>query len=151
MKFSTPCFVCVEDANKRKELIEWIGRVGYKVYDWYWGECIRVIRCWTTPKGISKAVGYPCKQVRKTDIDCGTNIELFKALAAMNDENDREQWFTDGREWWFSDFNDFDGCMTTAAECEAGNVGSITYCEEYGIRKATADEVIDYFKKTAKI
>lgn len=30
---------------------------------------------------------------RNPSYDCGENVELFKALAAMNDENDREQWF----------------------------------------------------------
>lgn len=99
MKFMTPCFVRVEDAEKREELTAWLNELGYEVYDWYWGQYIRFIRCWTTPKGVSKAVGYPCKQVRKTDIDCGSDIELFKALAAMNDENDLYQWFTDGYEW----------------------------------------------------
>ena len=93
MKFTTPCFVRVEDMEKRKELIAWLNQLGYNIYDWYWGRCIRIIRCWNTPKGVNKAVGYPCKQVRKTDIDCGENIELFKALAAMNDENDMQQLF----------------------------------------------------------
>lgn len=97
IRHTTPCFVCIEDADKRKELFAWLGRIGYDSHDWYWGEYIRIIRCWTNPKGISKAVGYPCKQVRKTDIDCGTDIELFKALAAMNNNNDMEQWFTDGK------------------------------------------------------
>lgn len=129
MKFNTPCFVRVEDAEKRKELIAWLNRLGYKVYDWYWGQYIRVIRCWTTPKGISKAVGYPCKQVRKTDIDCGSNIELFKALAAMNDENDREQWFTDGARWYM---------------CQSKKVHP-DY-KALGYRKATTEEIIERYK-----
>lgn len=82
--------------------------------------------------------------------DCGENVELFKALAAMNDENDRDQWFTNGEDWALSMYNDFDGCMTTAAECEAGNVGCYTYCEECGFRKATAEEIVEYFKTKKK-
>lgn len=129
MKFTVPCFVRVEDEEKRKELITWLNKFGYKVYEWYWGQYIRVVRCWTTPKGISKAVGYPCKQVRKTDIDCGSNIELFKALAAINDENDREQWFTNGTRWYL---------------CQSKKVHP-----DYkilGYHKATVEEIIERYK-----
>lgn len=31
MKFTTPCFVRVEDAEKRKELTEWLQGIGYYV------------------------------------------------------------------------------------------------------------------------
>lgn len=31
MKFTTPCFVRVEDAEKRKELTEWLEGIGYYV------------------------------------------------------------------------------------------------------------------------
>ena len=30
MKFTTPCFVRVENPEKRKELIEWLEGIGYK-------------------------------------------------------------------------------------------------------------------------
>lgn len=32
-------------------------------------------------------------------IDCGTNEELFIALAALRDDIDYMQWFTDGKLW----------------------------------------------------
>lgn len=136
MKFTTPCFVRVEDAEKRDELLVWLKCIGYGSCDFLWGNCIKIIRCWTTPKGVGKAVGYPCKQVRKTDIDCGENIELFKALAAMNDENDREQWFID-------ESGHFEKCSVK----EANIVGWIML---YGKtpRKATVAEIIEYFKST---
>jgi len=135
MKFTTPCFVRVEDAAQRKELMAWLNQLGYNIYDWDWGGCIRVIRCWTSPKGISKAVGYPCKQVRKTDIDCGNNIELFKALAAKNDENDRDQWFVvehtgSADEMVLADSED------ALAYIQSGD----------GCRKATVEEIVEHFK-----
>ena len=37
---------------------------------------------------------------RNPSYDCGENVELFKALAAMNDENDREQWFIAEEACW---------------------------------------------------
>lgn len=127
----TPCFVCIEDADKRKEMFAWLGRIGYNSYDWYWGEYIRIIRCWTSPKGISKAVGYPCKQVRKTDIDCGTDIELFKALAAMNNNNDLEQWFTDGENWVL---------------CTDPQMSKSVIPNYDAYRKATAEEILKHSK-----
>ena len=138
MKFTTPCFVRVEDAEKRDELLVWLKCIGYGSCDFLWGNCIKIIRCWTTPKGVGKAVGYPCKQVRKTDIDCGENIELFKALAAMNDENDREQWFTDTAD-------DFCLCSSDrwSDEWQKENFEKY-YCYW---RKATAEEIIGHFKR----
>lgn len=103
MIFKTPCFVRVEDEEKRVELFAWLEQLGYAVCEWH-RDYIRIIRCWTTPTGVGRAVGYSWKQVRKTDIDCGENIELFKALAAMNDDNDLEQWFTgelNGEQLWW--------------------------------------------------
>ena len=138
MKFTTPCFVRVEDAEKRDELLVWLKCIGYGSCDFLWGNCIKIIRCWTTPKGVGKAVGYPCKQVRKTDIDCGENIELFKALAAMNDDNDREQWFTDTA-------GDFCLCSSDrwSDEWQKENFEKY-YCYW---RKATAEEIIEHFKE----
>ena len=134
MKFTIPCFVRVEDADELKELMDWLSQLGYEICYWDWDGYIRIIRCWTTPKGIGRAVGYSCKQVRRTDVDCGDNIELFKALAAMNDENDREQWFTCelNKEsiWWKCNQSDrreryMKGCL---------------------LHKATAEEIVGHFK-----
>lgn len=100
-----------EDAEKRKELTEWLKGIGYYVCSCCLFDGCNTLHC----RGIDRlkiayevhgicdydeetrysidqfkaenvAKGYPA-------IDCGENIELFKALAAMNDENDREQWF----------------------------------------------------------
>lgn len=66
---------------------------------------------------------------RKISEDC------FKALAAMNDENDRDQWFID-------ELGHFEKCRVK----EANIVGWIML---YGKtpRKATAEEIIEHFKK----
>ena len=32
-------------------------------------------------------------------IDCGSNEDLFLALAALRDDSDKHQWFTDGNLW----------------------------------------------------
>lgn len=100
MIFKTPCFVRVEDAEKRKELIEWLKDIGYDV-------CVccsfnenQYLSCSNIERNgqlVGEAHGvYNCDEIPDTDIvglfleettdyDCGTDIELFMAIAAMND------------------------------------------------------------------
>lgn len=126
MTFNTPAFVRIEDAEKRKELIEWAKSVGYVpllIYglngDYFVSADNGRIRYSNT-----HCVGH----------DCGTNIDLFKALAAMNDENDLEQWFVREKAEkicaWFKCINTFIGSHID------------------GWRKATANEIIEHFKAT---
>lgn len=78
--------------------------------------------------------GHPLKKYGS--IDCGTNEELFLAIAALRDDTDKYQWFTDGDKWIlcpeikFSSYwvyNDIDVNTDT-------------------IHKATVDELIEHFK-----
>lgn len=131
MTFTTPCFVRVENPEKRKELIEWLNNIGRRPTSY--SESDR------SPWFIAYATGRFCQtngfhihpeMAQKNGyINCGKNIELFKALAAMNDENDLEQWFVSnkGSEWAI--------CKKTL------NVYSGVLC-----RKATAEEIVEYFK-----
>ncbi len=80
---------------------------------------------------------------RNPSYDCGENIELFKALAAMNDENDREQWFIaeEAKAWvnqgLYAPIGSFEKCLLE---------------HRVGIpaRKATVEEIIEHFKKREK-
>ena len=131
MTFTTPCFVRVENPEKRKELTEWLRNLGRKVMaapnmhlvaQNGEGVCLWMELEYHTDKVFAKEF-----------IDCGENIEMFKALAAMNDENDREQWFVsnEGSEWAI--------CKKTL------NVYSGVLC-----RKATAEEIVEYFKNNER-
>ena len=141
MAFKTPCFVRVEDAAERKKLIEWcnniIGRSGDE--DYMYGNVVLCIRD-TTYCCIYQEADF----VSDDDtIDCGTSVELFRALAAMNDENDWEQWFTNGREF---------GKKKGIQKINGNDVDiwEMHYCpigEEHEWRKATAEEIVEYFKK----
>ena len=126
MKFTTPCFVRVEDAEKRKELIGWLAKIGYsRTYlilndnldcivtggDAALSTNMEQFDFWIT------SVPYVGR------IDCGNNIELFKALAARNDTNARNQWLIDPCGVWY-----FDPSDTT------------------DLRKATVEEIIEHFK-----
>ena len=127
MTFTTACFVRVENPEKRKELIEWLESLGYRL-EYLRNDGVAVL----TSENRVYVYGEVVYEIIKSDydtIDCGENIEMFKALAAMNDENDREQWFVsnEGSEW---------------AICKKMlNVYSGVLC-----RKATVEEIVEYFK-----
>ena len=122
MKFTTPCFVRVEDAEKRKELAVWLSSIGRYVSpavtssdyhkDW-------VIVTEPYDPDLDGYVGIWAKTPKSPAfIDCGENIELFKALAAMNDENYNEQYFVTelaGSSYYFSLFLKYSIISATVA------------------------------------
>lgn len=148
MTFTTPCFVRVENPEKRKELIEWLEGIGYHVCSccefkgWNTLTCGPVERLKTTYEvhGVpdyDKETGANIGQFKVENalknnpaIDCDDDIDCFKALAAMNDENDREQWFVEeGRIF----------------KCTSNKINNYSY-HWMTTRKATAEEIVEYFK-----
>lgn len=145
MKFKTPCFVRVENAEERNKLLEWCLFIGYfrlqipreeqlsklVICD---GECTGIVN---NPTTFSLEMVYE---------DCGTDIELFKALAAMNDENDREQWYIITVDVYYDwPQGHMFKCQPHPSEWHVGTSIDPMYC-----RKATAEEIIKYFKKDEK-
>lgn len=139
MKFTTPCFVRVEDAEKRKELAVWLSSIGRYVSpavtssdyhkDW-------VIVTEPYDPDLDGYVGIWAKTPKSPAfIDCGENIELFKALAAMNDENYNEQYFV----------TELAGSSYCVHKNRNTNLAYSLTC-----RKATVAEIIEYFKKREK-
>lgn len=63
-------------------------------------------------------------------IDCGTNEEMFLALAALRDDTDRNQWFVDD--------------VTGVWERSESELPS-KYMQLNG-HKATAEEIVEHFK-----
>ncbi len=131
MKFLTPAFVRVENPAERQELKEWLMAIGYQCKNLTIEPLNPLVVCSTA------GYGYSASSVNGK-YDCGTNIALFKALAAMNDSNDREQWFVCtksynavGRYWCEGDW--------FFAERPCGPDSPLW-------RKATADEIIKRFK-----
>lgn len=94
MKFTTPCFVRIKSTDQREKLITWLEHIGYdcstaRTDVEYYGK---------TEPVFMVVNGGDCRIQHNRPMlieehDCGTDIELFKALAAMNDDNCREQWF----------------------------------------------------------
>lgn len=85
MKFTTSCLVRIENLNKQKELAAWLKKIGYSVY------FFEIDPNYVITEGSMSCAFF--SRPRLEALDCGTSIRLFKALAAMNDENDYRQWF----------------------------------------------------------
>ena len=151
MNFLTPAFVRVNNPEKRKELNKWLKGIGYYVcscclFDgWNTLHCNRIERLKTSYEvhGIpdyDRDTGYNIGwfKVDNTNednpsYDCGENVELFKALAAMNDENDIEQIFISERGLYIR-------CLRNNANIDW--LGKL--------RKATFEEIVEYFKNNEK-
>lgn len=79
----------------------------------------------------------PRGEFAKKCIDCGTNEQLFIAIAALRDDTDKNQWFTDGSEdFWFKLGDDK---IDETKEYYEREYGIIIY-------KATVEELIEHFK-----
>ena len=66
-------------------------------------------------------------------IDCGTNEDLFLAIAALRDDTDKHQWFTDGYHW--------EKCTD-----EVAYINAWIDRYEYSPHKATVEELIEHFR-----
>ncbi len=140
MKFKTPCFVRVRERAKRYELIKWLEATGRCSEIWDEGDEYWCALANDTPE--HNFTSLPARQFELSHYyDCGTDIELFKALAAMNDENDREQWFVCIKQpaiWRF--------CLPTVGDMVPHNTANAQFIDCENFRKATAEEIVEHFK-----
>lgn len=129
--FTTPCFIRKNTAELRRKL-ESLGyrKGGYPlpvgredVYD-------RDIHLYENSYHFRDSTLYGITN----NIDCGTNEDLFLALAAMRDDSDYMQWFTDGEKWFQNKQNDIE-----VIHYGAGN--------PINFHKATVEELIEHFKE----
>lgn len=132
MTFTTSCFVRVKDPEKRKKLTEWLESIDYEYSFGHRqdGDIVQSLY-------ISGQYAQYSQEWCASGIDCGDNIELFKALAAMNDENDYQQWFFNGwSSWEYCPYNKIHD-KVIAREM----ISSVFF------HKATAAEIVEHFKK----
>lgn len=152
MSFIQPCFIRKNTTELRKKLEE----MGYKRdYPDYTSHCKTIfayqypIKGFDTPSyTIADSFDLPYADgsaLRGKFIDCGTNEDLFLALAALRDDTDKNQWFASNYfdkhgnpdEWRFcteDDYKDF--------------FGDCPYIRNYDdYHKATVSEIIEYFKE----
>lgn len=130
MGFTTPCFIRKNTQELRRGLEE----LGYShgkpkyyadddnKYDFIM--CHNGIFFLLSQKNHVIRNGHPLKKYGS--VDCGTNEELFLAIAALRDDTDKYQWFTDGDLWF---------------KC-----GDEVCNEGRKIHKATVNELIEHFK-----
>ena len=151
MGFTTPCFISKNTPELRKKLEE----LGYEIlnsgdttldahnYDGKGShKSIEEGKAIITSYGNLYGVVYDVDTVtKKGRIDCGTNEELFLAIAALKDDTDNNQLFTNGKGDW-GIYRD-------------GSDGGLSGMDFYGMpndfeidnyHKATVDELIERFK-----
>lgn len=76
------------------------------------------------------------KNVLNSTYNCGTNEELFLAIAALRDDTDKYQWFTDGKDWFF--------CQYLKVGMHYQDKPEILFDKWH---KASVDELIEHFKQ----
>lgn len=147
MGFTTPAFIRKNTPELRKKLEE----LGYLFIPNGWNEwnipienCEYLLCDTDTYQGnpISYYTGKVCKP--NLGIDCGTNEELFLAIAALRDDTDKYQWFIMDVEiyvyipkgTWFQS-TDRNGGRHVGTQIES------LYCH-----KATVEELIEHFNKS---
>lgn len=142
MGFTTLCFIRKNTEELRKKLEE----LGYNLlnsgdttldahnYDGKGShKNIEEGRAIITSYGNLYGVIYNVDAVtKKGRSDCGTNEELFLAIAALRNDNNYMQWFTNGNHWYQNKIND--------REVERLGAGDPI---EY--HKATVEELIEHF------
>lgn len=139
MSFTTAAFIRKNTPELRQKLEE----LGYKLrgsWDLKTDGIIQLL----TPHS-DEYITFPNEDYEKLvkiyprQIACGENEILFLAIAALRDDSDMNQLFTDGKEWFLCERGCFEGYS------EFCN----TYPEFWGhsYRKATPAELVEHFKE----
>ena len=137
--FTRPCFIRKNTPELRKKLEE-LGYNRYPLWMADWDDddsryiyLVADVLYYTYPQ-------EPSKPKRGEHINCGTNEELFLALAALRDDSDYMQWFIciKDLETAFESYykGDFILCK----------INKFSKPEDDYFRKATVEELIKHFK-----
>ena len=151
--FTKQCYI----KKNTKELRDKLKALGYKLnHGKTWGKylvCFKIngteeCRFVATPE-------YDLKNMPdfKNAIDCGTNEELFLAIAALRDDSDYMQWFVS--KGWKDGFGNVEDKWVLCDQDTLEYFGAVnnspnTYNRkkypEFGWHKATVKELIEHFK-----
>nr|DAM69639.1 MAG TPA: hypothetical protein [Caudoviricetes sp.] len=141
MGFTTPCFIRKNTPELRKKLEE----LGYKLNNGKWmGKYLAAFQIKETKEW--RYVASPEWDLQNNpdidaSIDCGTNEELFLAIASLRDDTNNNQLFTNDKGDW-GIYRD-------------GSDGGLSGMDFYGMpndfeidnyHKATVNELIEHFK-----
>ena len=161
MSFQTSCMVLVRDEQQQIKLEKWVKGIGRQIIggrqDW--------------SNFFLADTDQTCfwLQLDENDLglfdqdfyNCDENIEMFKALAAMNRDNDREQWFVAHAVIRFERLKDTVQTETGERLIMAGEWFKVLIPRASDIRakwmaavapkllchKATKDEIIEHFNR----
>ncbi len=93
--FTNFCFIRKNTPELREKLIE----LGYKQNEFDFND-----KPWlATNYNMFIGVDDGFQNLPLGDTDCGENETLFLAIAALRDDTDKNQWFTDGNIWEMSE------------------------------------------------
>lgn len=140
MGFTTPAFIRRNTPELRKKLEE----LGYYLHP----ECIDDDRgnylFVNREYYLNIPLGYLEELSRS--IDCGTNENLFLAIAALRDDTDENQWFTNGTDWAYHPKPIYCAPYVTIYKTLAfDHIPEDFKMEDY--HKASVEELIEHFKE----
>ena len=137
--FIQPCFIKKNTPELRNKLEE----LGYNQHPSYGdnGQCLFLNREFYH----TNVVGYT-EEIERM-IDCGTNEELFLALAALRDDTNDNQWFIAQGTMWDENYNGEITVYYEEGEWLIWDYYSFMEDEPSSFRKATVEELINYFNK----
>ena len=133
--FTTPCFI----RKNTPELRDKLEKLGYSPTQNGHGEWfipmneLLYLETFPLSKSYMGRTGYWNTSV----IDCGTNEELFLALAALRDDSDSHQYFIFTKDVQMGPASHKEGDLFYS--------GSIKKVPLFHLRKATADDIIEHF------
>lgn len=141
MGFTTSCFIRKNTPELRKKLEE----LGYFNYSPQWTNNCSIIWAYQYPmKGfdtpnyvIADSFDIPFSKhsaLCGKFVDCGTNEELFLAIAALRDDTDKYQWFIPPAGAWVYN-KGYESILEVSLKW----------------RKATVNELIEHFKEKEEI
>lgn len=141
MAFIQPCFIKKNTTELRKKLEE-LGYNRYPLWMADWSDDDSRYKYLVTDVLYYTYPQEPSKPKRGEHINCGTNEELFLALAALRDDSDYMQWFIS------DETKQFYKCTSNKFDFHQEGIANWICCSsaEY-FRKATVEEIIEHFKK----
>lgn len=132
MNFHISCMVFVPDEQQQIEIQKWMNGIGWRILGRRDRKHCFLVADTDQNAAMWLELNRSARACFSQDYyDYGENIEMFKALAAMNSDNDREQWFTDGMDWHL---------------CHDSIVTKMMIPSYALYHKATAAEIIEHFK-----
>ena len=94
MSFQPSCMLLVQNEQQQIELEKWMNGIGWRILGGRDSKHCFLMADTDENASLWLELDESAREWFGHDFyDCGENIEMFKALAAMNSDNDREQWF----------------------------------------------------------